>query len=70
MRMHQPKYGTLNWGGFADLASPEEAALAFVELYGQDAQQAVADCIRTAAMDGREGDKCFWSTVATILRDI
>ena len=67
--MHGSKNDTLNWKSFADLASPDEVALAFIELYGKDAHQAVDECIETSAADGREEDSRFWSTVATILRD-
>ena len=57
-----------NWRSFWDLASPEETARAFIELYGSEASQAVAECIQSAADDGRDEDRRFWLAVAVVLR--
>ena len=53
----------LQWTGFRDLASPGEAALAFIELYGTDAVRAARDCVTTAAADSRDDDRRFWLEV-------
>ncbi len=58
----------LQWTGFRDLASPGEAALAFIELYGTGAVQAARDCATTAAADNRDDDRRFWLEVVEKLK--
>ena len=65
--MQQPKGRAPDWRSFWDLATPEETAQVFVDLYGKGARQAVEECIRSAADDGRYEDRRFWRAVTAIL---
>lgn len=46
-----------------ELADPDAAAQAAIELYGSSAATAAAHCALTAHFDGRTGDYRFWCTV-------
>lgn len=46
-----------------ELAKPDAAAQAAIELYGSSAATAAAYCALTAHFDGRKGDYRFWCTV-------
>lgn len=56
-----------NFTTFWDVASPVEAAGAFVKLYGPDAAGAARECAQTATADGRDEDYRFWLAVMTAL---
>ena len=58
---------SFDWRSFWDLASPDEAAIAFVELYGANAGRAAHQCVLTAAVDGRDEDQRFWLAVVARL---
>ncbi len=58
-----------NWSSFWDLATPEEAAITFRELYGASAAQAAAQCANAASKDNRESDHRFWLAVCAALSD-
>ena len=53
----------LDWQGFRHIASPERAAAALAELYGQHATMAAAQCALEAHRDGRGDDFRFWVAV-------
>ncbi|BAV52623.1 Uncharacterized protein MLTONO_p0153 (plasmid) [Mesorhizobium loti] len=61
----------LDRGDFAfwDVAQPEEAVKAALDLYGPNAVTAAAHCTLTARFDGRDRDYRFWSEVFTKLND-
>lgn len=65
--MPHPKDRASDWRSFWDLATPEDTARIFIDLYGEGAMQAVEDCIRTAIEDGRNEDCRFWRAVKVIL---
>ncbi|WP_353646796.1 hypothetical protein [Mesorhizobium sp. WSM2239] len=52
-----------------ELADPEAAALAALDIYGSSAATAAAWCALTAHFDGREGDYRFWCRVFSKLGD-
>ncbi|UVK50258.1 hypothetical protein DBIPINDM_007572 (plasmid) [Mesorhizobium sp. AR02] len=52
-----------------DLADPDEAVKAALEVYGPSAASAAADCALTAHFDGRDRDYRFWSAVFSKLND-
>lgn len=66
--MHK-KVESANWQSFWDVASPYEAASAFIELYGSNAVSAAQECVRTAVSDGRNEDARFWKAVIVVLRN-
>jgi len=57
----------INFTSFWEVASPGQAAHAFVELYGSDAVGAARECAETATADGRDADRRFWLAVMTAL---
>ena len=57
-----------DWKSFWDLATPERAAAAFVELYGPNAASAAAGCALTADADNRQDDYRFWISVFRCLK--
>ena len=57
----------LDWQGFRHIASPERAAAALAELYGQHAAMAAAQCALEARGDGRGDDFRFWVAVFEML---
>ncbi len=63
----RPRGHTPDWKSFWDLATPEEMARSFIELYGEGNRRAVGECIRTAVEDGRHEDCRFWRAVKVIL---
>ena len=58
-----------NWSSFWDLATPEEAAATFRELYGASAVEAAKQCAKAAGKDNRESDHRFWLAVCAALGD-
>ncbi len=60
----------LDWKSFWDLTSPDKMVPVLLELYGTDADSAVAQCILTASADGRDEDRHFWLAVASCLRSV
>lgn len=57
----------IEFSGFRDLASPEEAGVALVELYGAAAEAAAGDCMASALADRRVDDYVFWLAVRKLL---
>lgn len=58
-----------DWNSFWDLATPEEAAATFREIYGAAAAEAVAECATAAKNDDRATDHQFWLAVSAVLGD-
>lgn len=62
---------TLNlpeWDSFWDLATPEQGAIAIMELCGPEAVSAAADCAAVAYEDDRDEDYRFWTAVLARVR--
>lgn len=57
-----------DWRSFWDIATPYEAAIAFIDLYGAEAIKAAQECALSARKDGRDEDRRFWEAVLAILR--
>ena len=58
-----------DWNSFWDLATPEEAAATFREIYGAGAAEAAAECATAAKNDDRATDHQFWLAVSAVLGD-
>ena len=58
-----------DWNSFWDLATPEEAAATFREIYGSAAAEAAAECATAAKNDDRATDHRFWLAVSAVLGD-
>lgn len=56
-----------DWNSFWDLATPQEAAATFREIYGPTAAAAAAECVTAARNDNRESDHRFWVAVSAEL---
>jgi hypothetical protein len=56
-----------DWNSFWDLATPQEAAATFREIYGPAAAKAAAECATAASNDDRENDHRFWVAVSAEL---
>jgi hypothetical protein len=61
---------SFDWDSFWDIATPEQAAWACVELYGPDAALAAAHCGLAAYGDDRDDDYRFWYAVFARLRAV
>ena len=57
----------INFTSFWEVASPDQAAYAFVELYGSNAMEAARECAESATADDRDADRRFWLAVMTAL---
>lgn len=60
--------GLADWRSFWDLASPERGAATMIELYGESAAAAAADCASAALADDRDEDFRFWTAVLARVR--
>lgn len=58
-----------DWNSFWDLATPEEAAETFRDIYGPAAASAAAECATAAKNDDRVKDYQFWLAVSAVLGD-
>ena len=56
-----------DWNSFWHLATPQEAAATFREIYGAGAAEAAAECATAARDDDRENDHRFWIAVSAEL---
>ncbi|MCG8593415.1 MAG: hypothetical protein MI785_03460 [Kiloniellales bacterium] len=56
------------WDSFWDLATPEQGAIAIMELCGSGAASAAADCAAVAYKDHRDEDYRFWTAVLARVR--
>jgi hypothetical protein len=56
------------WCSFWDLASSERGAATMMELYGELAAAAAADCANAAHADDRDEDYRFWTAVLARVR--
>ena len=57
-----------DWHSFWDVASPRQGATALIEMYGDAASEAAADCAASARADNRDDDYRFWVAVLARLR--
>lgn len=56
-----------DWNSFWDLATPQEAAATFRDIYGPTAAEAAEQCAVAAKKDNRESDHRFWAAVSAEL---
>ena len=52
-----------DWRSFWDVTDPLQAAAALVEMHGDHAREAAAQCVQRAKDDGRGDDQAFWLAV-------
>ena len=57
------------WHYLWDLANPRKYAKTLIELYGDGATAAAADCVDAALADGRGDDFRLWEAVLSAVRD-
>ena len=53
----------MDWHSFFDIATPDHAAKALTEMYGEGAKLAAVECAWQAREDGRPDDYRFWIVV-------
>ncbi len=57
-----------NWRSFWDLAPPLKAASALIDMYGEAAATAAANCAIAARADCRDADYRFWIAVLGLVQ--